>query len=104
MLRPMGNGNPTWGRVRFVRAARAGADDPGPWLKMPLTYFLDEPGQYFMTDMKARHRNKLQRSQWQTAFRSNAAQPALPAHPTGRPGAGAGQPAQTGRPKAGAGG
>eukprot|EP00959_Pyramimonas_sp_CCMP1952_P424036 8881864-Pyramimonas_sp.AAC.1 len=57
-----------------------------------------------MTDIKVRHRSEFQWSQWQTAFRSNAAQPVPPAHPTGRPRAGAGQPSPTGRPKAGAGG
>ena len=58
---------------------------------MPRMYYLDEPDQYFMTDIKVRHHNKFQRSQWQMAFRSNAAHPP-PQPTTGRP------------PEAGAGG
>eukprot|EP00959_Pyramimonas_sp_CCMP1952_P178795 3737219-Pyramimonas_sp.AAC.1 len=63
--------NPTWDRIQFVCAVPASADDPGPLLKMPRTEFLAEPDQYFMTEIKVRHRNKLQRSQWQSAFRFN---------------------------------
>ena len=63
MLELMGDENPTWDRIRFVCMAPRSADDPGPRLGMPRTHYLDEPDQYFMTDIKVRHHNKLQRSQ-----------------------------------------
>ena len=72
MLELMGDENPTWDKIKFVGTSPRSAEDPAPWLSMPRTYFLDEPDQYSMTDILVRHHSRLQRSQWQSAFRSSA--------------------------------
>eukprot|EP00959_Pyramimonas_sp_CCMP1952_P115220 2408489-Pyramimonas_sp.AAC.1 len=57
---------------------------------MPRNFFLDDPTQLFVADFEDRRRNKLQRSQWQMALRSSAAQPRPQLAGSGRPMAGAG--------------
>ena len=74
MLELMGDENPAWENIKFVCTSPRSAEDPAPWLSMPRTYYLDEPDQYFMTDILVRHHSKLQRSQWQAAFRSYTVQ------------------------------
>ena len=55
LLELLGDENPTWDRIRFMCTSPSGPGDMSPWLKMPRTYYLDEPDQYFLTDIKVRH-------------------------------------------------
>ena len=47
-----------------------------PWLQLPRVYALDDPAEYFTTDIKKRHERLLTRSAWSTAFRLTPPPPA----------------------------
>ena len=75
LLELLGDENPTWDRIRYVCTSPSGPGDMSPWLKMLRTYYLDVPDQYFMMDIKVRHRSVLERASRQTALRSSAVPP-----------------------------
>ena len=72
LLELTGEESPNWDRIRRARMAPRPARDGPPWLKMPNAYDFEDPTQYFMTDIKARHRGLLERASRQTALRSSA--------------------------------
>ena len=66
LLHLLGDEAATFERIRFVCTS---PDEAGkPWLSMPRTFRLDEPDQYFITDIKVRHEHKLDRAAWNAAF------------------------------------
>ena len=73
MLEVLGDENPTYDRIRVVCTTLQ--EDGRPWLQLPRTYQLEDPGSYFNTDIKVRHENLLTRSHWAMAFRSSTLQP-----------------------------
>ena len=73
MLEVLGDESPTYDRIRFV--CTTPREDGRPWLQLPRTYQLEDPGTYFNTDIKVRHENLLTRSNWAMAFKSSAIQP-----------------------------
>jgi hypothetical protein len=55
-------------RLRFILMTPG--EDGLPWLKLPRTFDLYDPEQYFITDIKYRHDNLLTRTAWAAAFRA----------------------------------
>eukprot|EP00972_Heterocapsa_arctica_P066650 9835187-Heterocapsa_arctica.AAC.1 len=55
-------------KLRFILTSPL--EDGTPWLQLPRTFDLDDPTQYFETDIKYRHDNLLTRTAWAAAFRT----------------------------------
>ena len=67
MLHDMGEEDPTFERIRSFCTA---PDRDGlPYLALPTAFKLDLPTGYFLTNIKARQDDLLQRSAWEAAFR-----------------------------------
>ena len=60
---------PSFDRIRFFATSPDFNGDP--WLTLPRTFFLEDEGEYFQTDVVPRHNRLLSRACWQTALRRN---------------------------------
>ena len=67
LRREMKEDAPTFERIRFFVTA-PGADGE-PWLRLPRTFFLEDPHEYFQTDVLPRHNRLLSRACWQVALK-----------------------------------
>ena len=73
LRREMREEAPTFDRIRFFATSPDFNGDP--WLSLPRTFFLEDDGEYFQTDVVPRHNRLLSRACWQTALRKT---PLLP--------------------------
>ena len=67
LRREMREETPTFDRIRFFATSPDFNGDP--WLSLPRTFFLEDEGEYFQTDVVPRHNRLLSRACWQTALR-----------------------------------
>ena len=68
MRRLMGEESPSWERIRFFCTS---PDDQGnPWLRLPRTFDLEDPKEFFATDIVPRHQRALTRNCWQQALKA----------------------------------
>ena len=68
MRRLMGEESPSWERIRFFCTS---PDDQGnPWLRLPRTFDLEDPKEFFSTDIVPRHQRALTRNCWQQALKA----------------------------------
>lgn len=76
LRRSMKEDAPTFERIRFF--ATAPGPDGEPWLKLPRTFFLEDPNEYFQTDIVPRQNRMLSRACGSVAHRrGNNAGPGL---------------------------
>ena len=75
LRRAMKEDAPTFERIRFF--ATAPGPDGEPWLKLPRTFFLEDPDEYFQTDVVPRQNRMLSRACWSVAHRRGSAGPGL---------------------------
>lgn len=69
LRREMREEAPSFDRIRFFATSPDFNGDP--WLTLPRTFFLEDEGEYFQTDVVPRHNRLLSRACWQTALRRN---------------------------------
>ena len=69
LRREMREEAPTFDRIRFFATSPDFNGDP--WLSLPRTFFLEDEGEYFQTDVVPRHNRLLSRACWQTALRKS---------------------------------
>ncbi|CAK9023326.1 unnamed protein product [Durusdinium trenchii] len=67
LRRAMKEESPTFERIRFF--VTAPGEDGEPWLRLPRTFFLEDPLEYFQTDVLPRHNRLLSRACWQVALK-----------------------------------
>ena len=68
MRRLMGEESPSWERIRFFCTS---PDDQGnPWLRLPRAFDLEDPKEFFSTDIVPRHQRALTRNCWQQALKA----------------------------------
>ena len=73
LRREMREEAPSFDRIRFFATSPDFNGDP--WLTLPRTFFLEDEGEYFQTDVVPRHNRLLSRACWQTALRRNPDSP-----------------------------
>lgn len=73
LRREMREEAPSFDRIRFFATSPDFNGDP--WLTLPRTFFLEDEGEYFQTDVVPRHNRLLSRACWQTALRRNLVLP-----------------------------
>ena len=77
LRRLMGEDAPNFERVRFFATS---PDERGdPWLRLPRTFDLDSPDEFFQTDVLPRQERALTRSCWQQALKSQGLSTSGPA-------------------------
>lgn len=69
LRRAMKEESPSFERIRFF--ATAPGPDGEPWLQLPRTFFLEDEGEYFQTEVVPRHNRMLSRACWQVALKKN---------------------------------
>ena len=62
--------SPSFERMRFF--ATAPGPDGEPWLRLPRTFYLGDPQEYFQTDVIPRHNRLLSRACWQNALKKGS--------------------------------
>ncbi|CAE8697726.1 unnamed protein product [Polarella glacialis] len=67
LLRSTGEESPTFERMRFFATAPDAQGEP--WLRLPRTFCLEDPLEYFQTDILARHGRLFLRASWNTALK-----------------------------------
>lgn len=67
LRRAMKEEAPSFERMRFF--ATAPGEDGEPWLRLPRTFYLEDSGEYFQTDVLPRHNRLLSRACWQVALK-----------------------------------
>ena len=67
LRRAMKEDAPTFERIRFF--ATAPGPDGEPWLRLPRTFYLEDPEEYFQSDVVPRHNRMLSRACWQVAHK-----------------------------------
>ena len=70
LRRSMKEDCPTFERIRFF--ATAPGPDGDPWLRLPRTFFLEDPDEYFQTDVVPRQNRMLSRACWSVAHKKGA--------------------------------
>ena len=60
---------PPFDRIRFFATAPSAGGEP--WLRLPRTFFLEDPAEYFQVDVLPRHQRLLSRACWQTALKKS---------------------------------
>ena len=67
LRRAMKEESPSFERMRFF--ATAPGENGEPWLRLPRTFYLEDEGEYFKTDVVPRHNRLLSRACWQVALK-----------------------------------
>ena len=67
LRREMREESPTFERIRFY--ATAPGPDGNPWLRLPGTFRLDDPNEFFQLEVIPRHNRLLSRACWSIALR-----------------------------------
>ena len=70
LRRAMKEEAPSFERMRFF--ATAPEEDGEPWLRLPRTFYLEDPSEYFQTDVLPRRNRMLSRACWQVALKKIA--------------------------------
>lgn len=73
LRRAMKEEAPSFERMRFF--ATAPEEDGEPWLRLPRTFYLEDPSEYFQTDVLPRHNRMLSRACWQVALKKSPNNP-----------------------------
>ena len=67
LRREMSEEAPSFERIRFFSTAPG--PDGTPWLRLPSTFDLEDPQEYFQTDVLPRHKRMLDRACWNLALK-----------------------------------
>lgn len=67
LRRAMKEESPTFERIRFFATAPGPTGEP--WLQLPRTFYLEDPEEYFQSDVIPRHNRMLSRACWQVAHK-----------------------------------